>query len=344
MEFIKQQRRIKMNTFNRETIKKILKAIGIENGELVLLQFWGDDKDRDTLHNFSYEVAALGAASIELQQSREINCEIFNISNNTCFNEKYFSLFDNIDIIIDICMYRAVVPSENLQKDKFELYRKYMGQLFSTLSKKKKFVQVRIPTEENALESGLEPSTFIEKMNEAYNIDYEDLKNRCEEKVTELEGKNLVLIKTGENCELTLSLEERKWFIDAGDGDLPCGEVSIAPIENKTNGSVYFEKIFVDIGEVAKNVILTIENGKIIKSNSDTFNEFLSELPPNGDIICELGIGMNNNVKELSGYLVLDEKMINTFHLGIGMNTLFGGTNECQMHTDFVGTGELIFK
>ncbi len=241
-------------------------------------------------------------------------------------------------------MYKPVVPSKNLQKDKFELYRSYMGQLFSTLSKKKKFVQIRIPTEANALESGLEPSFFIEKMNEAYDIDYDDLNNRCKEKVLELEGKTSVLIKTKGNCELTLSLDERKWFIDAGDGDLPCGEISIAPIENKTNGTIYFEKIYIEIGECAKDVILTIENGKIIKSNSDKFNEFLSELPPNGNVICELGIGMNKNIKEPSGYLVLDEKMINTFHLGIGMNTLFGGSNKCQMHTDFVGTGELIFN
>jgi leucyl aminopeptidase (aminopeptidase T) len=66
-------------------------------------------------------------------------------------------------------------------------------------------------------------------------------------------------------------------------------------------------------------------------------------LPPNGDIICELGIGMNKNIEELTGYVVLDEKMANTFHLGIGMNTLFGGINECPMHMDFVGIGELSF-
>jgi leucyl aminopeptidase (aminopeptidase T) len=37
--------------------------------------------------------------------------------------------------------------------------------------------------------------------------------------------------KTGANCELSICFEGRSWFIDAGDGDLPCGEISIAPVE-----------------------------------------------------------------------------------------------------------------
>lgn len=331
---------------DRKIIYKIIKAIGIEKEQIVLLQFWGDDSQREILHNFSYEVASLGASPIEFQQSRLINYELFSNAMDTCFNDKYYSLFDNVDIVIDICMYRAVLPLPKLaeNKEKMNIYRKYMATLFSTLSSKKKFVQIRIPTEENALESGLEPSIFIEKMNKAYDIDYNELKQRCEEKSSQLEGKNNAILKTGANCELSLCLEGRKWLIDAGDGDLPCGEISIAPIEEKTNGSVYFEKIFLDTDTILDSVTVTIENGKIIKSDSSVFNEFLQELPPNGDIICELGIGMNININELTGYTVLDEKMAGTFHLGIGMNTLFGGKNECPMHMDFVGFGSLLFN
>lgn len=335
-----------MNTFKREIIKKIVKAINIESGELVLLQFWGDDKDIATLHNFSYEIVALGATPIEIQQSREVNSEIFNIATDTCYNEKYYSIFDNVDTIIDICMYKAVKPSPKLMenKEQFDLYRKHMATLFSTLTKKKKFVQIRIPTEQFAIEEYIDTDIFITNMNKAYDIDYDALKIRCQQKVDEIKDKKSVSIKTKNNCMLTLWLEDRNWFIDAGDGDLPCGEVGIAPVESKTNGTVYFDKLFLDVNLIASDVILTIKDGKIISSNSDIFNEFLQELPHNGDIICELGLGMNENINELIGYAVLDEKMANTFHLGIGMNTLFGGKNDCMMHMDFVGVGELIFN
>lgn len=330
---------------DRRIINKILKAIGIDKGQIVLLQFWGEDSHRHILHNFSYEILSLGASPLEFQQSRLVNYEMFTNALDTCFNEKYYSLFDNVDIIIDICMYKAVVPLKKLteNKEKMNLYRKYMSTLFSTLTKKNKFVQIRVPSEENAIESGLEPSVFIEKMNKAYDIDYDDLKQSCEEKISQLKGKNKAIIKTGTNCELSFFLEGRSWFIDAGDGDLPCGEISIAPIEEKTNGTVYFEKIFLDTDMKLDNVTLTIQDGKIVKSDSNEFNDFLGELPSNGDIICELGIGMNKNIEELTGYVVLDEKMAGTFHLGIGMNTLFGGKNECAMHMDFVGIGELSF-
>ncbi len=330
---------------DRRIINKILKAIGIDKEQIVLLQFWGEDSQRHILHNFSYEILSLGASPIEFQQSRLVNYEMFTNALDTCFNDKYYSIFDNIDIVIDICMYKAVVPLPKLaeNKEKMNLYRKYMSTLFSTLSKKKKFVQIRVPSEENAIESGLESSIFIEKMNKAYDIDYDDLKKRCEEKASQIEGKSSVIIKTGANCELSLYLERRNWFIDAGDGDLPCGEISIAPVEEKTNGTVYFENIFLDTDTKLDNVILTVENGKIIKSDSHIFNDFLNELPPNGNIICELGIGMNTNIEKLTGYVVLDEKMAGTFHLGIGMNTLFGGKNECPMHMDFVGIGKLLF-
>jgi len=52
-----------------ETIQKLLKdAIGVQKGELVLLQFWGEDADRELLHKFSNQVAALGASPMEYQE------------------------------------------------------------------------------------------------------------------------------------------------------------------------------------------------------------------------------------------------------------------------------------
>ncbi|QSX04828.1 aminopeptidase [Sedimentibacter sp. zth1] len=332
-----------MIEFNNLIIEKLVKAIEIKEGELVLLHFWGDDKDRDVLHNFSCKVSKLGATPFEFQQSRETNCNVFNVAKETCYNEKYYNLFKGFDVIIDICMYKPVIPSQNLSKEKFNLYREYMSKTFDVLSDMKKFVQIRIPTEQLAKESNIEPKLFIEKMTNAYNIDYDELKKECLQKVESIKNKSSVCIKTSQNCELKLSLDNRKWFVDAGDGDLPCGEISIAPIEDKTNGTIYFDKLYLDDDFTVEKVILTVENGKIISSDSNEFNGFLKELPPNGNIIGELGIGMNKNVTELIGYEVLDEKMYGTFHLGIGMNTLFGGQNKCVMHMDFVGTGKIMF-
>lgn len=44
------------------------------------------------------------------------------------------------------------------------IYKHYMGNLFGELGKVQRFLQIRIPTQENALESGLEPTEYITRM------------------------------------------------------------------------------------------------------------------------------------------------------------------------------------
>lgn len=331
----------------RDVIKKIVNSIGILKNDVVLVQFWGEDSDREILHDFSCEIAALGASPIEFQQSRIVNANLFSSVTEDCFNKKFFNFFNNVDVIIDLFMYQPVVPSSDFPKDKLPLYREYMSNLFNAFADKRKFVQIRVPTEDNALESGIEKNLFLERMTNAYDIDYEALKADCEERVNNLKGKSKVTIKTGLNHVLTLSLDDRNWCIDAGDGDLPCGEIFIAPVEEKTNGTVFFKEIFLESDNEPlhdTNVTIEIESGIIVNSSSQIVNDFIKGLPKNGNLICELGLGLNKNVTSLIGYNALDEKMYGTFHLGLGMNAMFGGKNTCVMHTDIVTTGEVIFE
>lgn len=332
--------------FNRELIKKIIYATGIKKSDVVLIQFWGDDCDREVLHNFSYEIAALGASPFELQQSRSINASLFaNVSEDN-FDEKYFKIFSSVDVIIDLFMYKPVVPSPELPKEKFEFYRKYMGNLFKAFADKKKFIQIRVPTKENSEESSLDPEKYIKLMNAAYDIDYDELKMTCENKLTEIKDKTRITIKTGSNNILNLSIKDRKWFVDAGDGDFPCGEIYIAPVETETNGSIFFKEIYLEDDELIHDtdVTLKIVNGKITESSSTLVSDYLKNLPENGDIIGEFGLGLNKNVTSLTGYSVLDEKMYGTFHLGLGTNVQFGGTITSPVHMDLVTTGDVFFN
>ncbi|MGL5634500.1 MAG: hypothetical protein ACRDDL_05515 [Sarcina sp.] len=59
-------------------------------------------------------------------------------------------------------------------------------------------------------------------------------------------------------------------------------------------------------------------------------------------VIAEFGIGLNENVKEIIGYSVLDEKCKGTVHIAIGSNKMFGGNNESSLHFDFVCVPDLI--
>ena len=54
-----------------------------------------------------------------------------------------------------------------------------------------------------------------------------------------------------------------------------------------------------------------------------------------------LGYELEDAQMELCGYTLLDEKMAGTFHIAVGVNTMFGGENRATDHVDFVGRGEV---
>ena len=324
----------------KEMIEKITKASGVSSGELILIHFWGEDSDKEIANNFLAAVAALGATPVLLQQSRSINRELFLAATEECFPKKFFDLFSKFDAVLDVFAYQPVVLGYEIKDEKMNLYRKYIAQLFHKLVECKRFTQIKIPTIANAIDSPLQPQDYIQRMNQAYDIDYEALEKDCEHEVKRFSGVNQVAVYTGDDCVLHFDLTGRNWFIDAGDGDLPCGEIYIAPIENHTQGSVFFNKLYWD-GEIYSNVILQISNGKVNDSSHPEIAKYISEQPPENLTVCELGIGMNPHVTKLCGYTALDEKMIGTFHIALGANHLFGGTNVASQHVDFVGYGRI---
>lgn len=221
-----------------------------------------------------------------------------------------------------------------------ELYRRYISQLFEKLVTCRRFAQIRIPTAANAAESGLDPQEYIRRMDRAYDVDYAAVRAACEHAAAQFAGASRVAVRTGEGCVLQLELTGRTWLTDAGDGDLPCGEIYIAPVEAKTNGDVFFGTLYLE-GEAYTDVTLQVMNGEVTGSSQKAVAAHFAGLPRENRIVCELGLGMNPNVTDLCGYTLLDEKMAGTFHIAVGANTMFGGENRATDHGDFVGRGEV---
>ena len=322
----------------RRTIEKIVKASGVEKGELILVHYWGEDNNLQLMHDFCTAVASAGAFPLPLQQARTKNRDIFGILQRGSIPEKYYSIFDQVDAVLDIFAYRPVVLNYDIGEEQMTTYRQHMSSIFKALSNKKRFAQIRIPTVENAEETDMAPEDFIQRMERAFDIDYDKLRIVCSNKIAEYEKASRITLHTGKDCSLTLVAEGREWIADCGDGDWPCGEVAIAPIEELSEGTVWFEKFWLSGVGIFQDVVLTVEKGQVITSNKEEINLFLSELPDNGRVVCELGFGCNENITDLCGYTILDEKMWDTFHIAIGDNTMFGGNNSARLHMDFVGT------
>jgi leucyl aminopeptidase (aminopeptidase T) len=321
-----------------ETILKLVKASGVREGEMILIHFWGEDQDREIANRFAAAVAAEGASPVILQQARSANRDLFANAKAGCFDDRYFEMISGFDAVLDVFAYQPIVLGYPLEEEQMNLYRAYIARLFQALMKCKRFTQIRIPTEANAEESGLEPEDYIRRMNRAYDIDYSALSAECKREMERFSGAEKVRVRTGNGCELRMDLAGREWLADAGDGDLPCGEIYIAPVESKTNGSVFFESLWLDDVKYT-GVTLEIAGGEVTGCSDAELAGKFAEMPREDRTVCEFGLGMNPNVEDLCGYTLLDEKMAGTFHIAIGMNLMFGGTNQASGHTDFVGKG-----
>ena len=323
-----------------ETIRRLVKASGVKEGELILVHFWGEDTDREIVNRFAAAVAALGASPVILQQARSANRDLFATAKAGCFDDRYFEMISKFDAVLDVFAYQPVILGYPLEAEQMDLYRAYIARLFQTLMGCRRFTQIRIPTTANAEESGLEPEDYIRRMNRAYDINYDALAEKCAGEIKKVAGAEKVEVQTGNGCVLQMELAGREWLIDAGDGDLPCGEIYIAPVEDRTNGSIFFESLWLDDVKYS-DVTLEIANGEVTGSSNEVLAKQFAEMPRENRIVCELGLGMNPNVEDLCGYTLLDEKMAGTFHIAVGMNLMFGGKNEASGHTDFVGCGKI---
>ncbi len=318
-------------------IRRIVRAAGVVPGENVLVHFWGGDEYLSIAREFMNAVAACGASPVLLQQSREANRALFAAAEDGCFNGRWLKRFSGFDTVLDVFAYRPVVLGYYLPAEQYERYRAYIRGLFSALMQAKRFSQIRLPTAENAAETALPPEEFISRMERAYDIDYEALAARCDAFLSAQRGRDRLTLCTGKDSELHFELGGRLWHADAGDGDWPCGEVYIAPLEEKTWGEVWFSELYIPELGCFADVKLTVSDGKLTDSSVPELRQWLAARPPEETVVCELGFGMNPGVTELCGYAVLDEKMANAFHIALGANTMFGGKNEAGCHLDLVG-------
>ena len=324
-------------------IPNMVNAFEIKKGSVVLLNFWGENCDLEILDKFTIEIAKNGGIPVRWQNSRELIKLYYEEvdDEHLKFQDKYFQIFKLADVVIDIFMH-GIAPHKDFPKDKFPIYAANMRKLFNALTEEKDlFIQVRVPTEENAKDEDMDYIVYEEAICNALSIDFNKLKEECTKIINKLSYKNNITIYTENNNILTFNLENRKWHKDDGTGDIPCGEIYIAPVEESANGSILITKIILQ-GKTFLNVLLEFKRGKLVNCSLKDLVDFIKEFKGDSNIIAEFGIGLNENVKELVGCAVIDEKSRGTAHIAIGMNNMFGGNNSSRLHMDFIFVPEKI--
>ena len=152
-------------------------------------------------------------------------------------------------------------------------------------------------------------------------------------------GRRDAVLK-GENIDLTMSIDGRKFIKCAGDQNFPDGEIFTSPVEDSVNGWVRFKYPAIFSGQEIEDIELWFENGKVVKEKAAKNQELLTaqlNLDEGARYLGEWGIGTNYGITKFTKNMLFDEKIGGTIHLAVGLGfPESGGKNESGTHWDML--------
>jgi len=244
--------------------EQIYRGLNLSENENVIFQIWHKG-DYPQLAEHLKEVYKSHRGEICVIERHEGELKgIFSEVNHKGIKEQKanFPILKETPNIVDIMTYTPPSIAGGLEGDGRKYFVEFMRELFLILTTgKERFIQVKLPSEEFAMESGLDYGTYEKMWWEAIDIDYKGLRDKIDKKIREVEDKKEVAIFSGDDSVLKLSIEDRSWHRDDGNGDYPSGEIYIAPLENSANGKFYVEKLHFE-GEVITGLELNFEAGQ----------------------------------------------------------------------------------
>jgi leucyl aminopeptidase (aminopeptidase T) len=188
------------------------------------------------------------------------------------------------------------------------------------------------------------PIFDVSMLESSMNVDWKRLSKRTKSVAKIVNTAEAIEIKTPNGTHITMSKKGRQALSDDGIltkqgsfGNLPAGEVFLAPVEGSANGRLVLE--WAPTRELKSPITLIVEDG-IVKDvigdepYADYLMAKLNEREENRNI-AELGMGTNDMAKRPDNILE-SEKILGTVHIALGDNSSFGGKVKTPFHQDFV--------
>lgn len=177
------------------------------------------------------------------------------------------------------------------------------------------------------------------------SADYDQIAVFTSSLAEQLRGSSSARVTTALGSDLRMSLAGREWKLDTGIlrgrgvfGNLPSGEIYIAPVEDSAEGVLVVDKSFPGL-LLSESVRMVFEKGRVTHIEGGAGAGYLEKsIAQHGDaarVIAELGIGTNPSAR-LQGNIMTDEKALGTIHVAIGRNDFLGGKNIAATHIDGV--------
>jgi aminopeptidase len=173
----------------------------------------------------------------------------------------------------------------------------------------------------------------------------------------ELEGVRELRI-VGRDTDLRVAVEGRRWLASDGRHNMPDGEVFTSPVETGTNGEIFFAFPSIFQGQEVENVRLRFEDGRVVRAEATSGEEYLRSLlatDSGASILGEVAFGLNYEIDRFTRDILFDEKIGGTMHVALGGGFDEAGTeNKSDLHWDLIcdlrtdgevyADGELVWK
>ncbi|MFW9973369.1 MAG: aminopeptidase, partial [Candidatus Odinarchaeota archaeon] len=236
------------------------------------------------------------------------------------YNTRKFSLIDPKKF----SKYMGVPKRKELRK--IEEERTSAGEL--------KWIVIPYPCNAHAQEANMDLFSYAEFVKKSLFLDRE---NPIEEWQKMQKKQDLIVEKLdkckqiqviGEDTDLSLSVEGRKWINSCGKFNLPDGEIFTSPVEDSVNGYIKFTYPGIYMGKEIEDVYLEFKNGVVIKSAAQKGEDILQEIlkVENANKVGEFAIGTNYGVTKFTKNMLFDEKLGGTLHCALGYGEEIAGS------------------
>lgn len=191
---------------------------------------------------------------------------------------------------------------------------------------------------------GTMPGITVDIMSRCLNADFNKIIELTNYVVKQLEGVKNVKVVSDAGTDLVMNIEGRMILPSTGvlrekgqSGNMPSGEVFLAPVEGSTNGTLVIDGSVAGVGLVTNPIKIKIVNGYAEEitggQEAQSLIEILDKSGREARAVAEFGVGTNYKAI-LSGQILEDEKVFGTIHIAFGNNISMGGSISVNSHID----------
>jgi aminopeptidase len=262
---------------------------------------------------------------------------------------KYY--VDNIDAVITILADYNVRHLTSVSPEKVVRRTKALEEINSTISKRAsegtlEWTLVVYPTHAMAQEASMSLLEYEEFVYHACFVDMPDpvaewkKMSAIQENIVNYLNRKSTLHIVGEDTDLTVTIQGRKWINSDGRRNFPSGEVFTGPQENSAEGTIRFTFPGIYSGKEVEDITLTFEKGEVTQAHAKKGDDLLQKMitvDEGARRVGEIAIGTNYGITKFTKNILFDEKIGGTIHLALGRSILdTGGTNASAIHWDMI--------